>query len=705
MEVKKLTLDDRSGYKLNLLSNLNYYGNLDTKIFGKPVKKVVSSDSYEKLMCVSYNPRAKELRATVKIKNQSGYLGNHCQQGSFEYVRFYIDYENNGTWEDLGVTSFKIHDIEDHKGLCYGVKLKIKPSVTRKCNSKPVLPNVRAILSWNIEPPANTPNHNPVWGNVVEARIQIAPKPTFFPIDFDFNLINSKKLVLDTLNLTSLEMPSTNINFKELKANYKKNHNEVDDARLISMNLKELGVNYSLEDLLVYKNKLDISKINISKSLEILKKPSFNTTYEELKCVALNRKLNEVHADILVKKTSGYSGNLCSKGSNEYVSFYMDFGSGWEFMGTSSVKVHDINNMPKEGLWYNAYLPVNLTEKQKQYCQEGKAKLKGILSWNVAPTPNNPNYVATWGDWEICDVEIKPLPQNVPNLNNQPWLESIGGVDVDIIDSVTGLAKGPSGMGNGIIANYSPFDGNIFITGMLLNQIPVSKYKVMIKEPEQGFLPLNSSFNVSVTTFNTILGTINSTIVNQSPTGDYYDYLPKPSGVIQKHVNDDILALFRPTKAGLHEIYIESNTGQTSETITFMVDKDTPEVAIDITTGTGNCGKFNIGDKIKGNFSAKDERHLQRVYLSLAPHGNEALETSSINSFGDPIISLPGSKSIVIADTTSDYDKVIGNWEIDTSNLPACGYTIHVRAVDRTIVNSSYIGKYSSNVSKGFCLE
>ncbi len=703
MKVKELKLDDRSGFKFNLLSNLNYYGNLDVKTFGEPVKQLVSSVNYEELKCVSYHPKTKLLRATVHIKNQSGYLGDHCQSGSYEYVRFYIDYENNGNWVDLGVTGFKIHDIEDHKGLCYGVKLKITPEVIRRCNEDPVLPNVRAILSWNIAPPANTPNYTPVWGNVKEARIQIAPKLIFqIPPIFE-TPIAIDDIITPTVNISSLLAAKTTpiVKLDKLKAVYKK---DVDDARLVTMALKSVDTGFSLDDIIKSKNKFQLAKIDVSKILGVLKNPKFNTTYEELKCIGLNRRYDELHADIQIKKASGYSGNLCSNGSKEYVAFYMDFGSGWEFKGTSSVTVFDINQIPKEGLWYNAFLPVELTPYQKKYCKEGKAKIKGILSWNTPPQPNNPNYVATWGDWEVCDVEIKPFPKGLPGTLNQPWIESIGGVDEDIIDQVTGLASGPSGMANSIEGNYSPFDGNVFITGKIINQSPISKYKVMLKEPGGSFVPFNKNFTVKVTTFNTVLGTESEANVVQSAVAGFYDYLPKPTGNIQKEVNDDILALIKPTDPGMHELYIESETGQKSETIRFMVDKDRPEVSLDITTGMGNCGKFSIGTVIKGEFKVKNDRHLDHVKLSLAPFNPAGIiQTASLSSSDTTTSS--GSLKITINDQDSNYDFIEGDWEIDTAILPACGYTIHIHAYDRTIMNSSYVGKRSQNISRGFCLE
>jgi len=55
----------------------------------------------------------------------------------------------------------------------YDVTLQINPA--RYFCFFENLPKVRAILSWNSPPPPNDPTFTPVWGNVVEERIQIAP--------------------------------------------------------------------------------------------------------------------------------------------------------------------------------------------------------------------------------------------------------------------------------------------------------------------------------------------------------------------------------------------------------------------------------------------------------------------------------------------------------------------------------------------------
>src|SRR5688500_4329396 len=167
---------ERAQFKQLLASNPNYFGNLAGSPF-KQVKKIASNTSYEEISCVGYNPDRAELEATVHIKRPTGYGGNLCSDGTVEYVRFFLDY--GAGWEDQGVMGFNVHDIpttrdcsrDATKPLHYVATLKIKPK--RKACRFPVLPNVRAILSWQTVPTAGDPNYPPIWGNVLEQHIQI----------------------------------------------------------------------------------------------------------------------------------------------------------------------------------------------------------------------------------------------------------------------------------------------------------------------------------------------------------------------------------------------------------------------------------------------------------------------------------------------------------------------------------------------------
>ena len=69
-----------------------------------------------------------------------------------------------------------------------------------------------------------------------------------------------------------------------------------------------------------------------------------DTSFEELRCVGLYPESDLLEAVLTVKQSTGYSGRLCGNGSTEYVAFWIDFndGNGFQYMGTSTVNVHDL---------------------------------------------------------------------------------------------------------------------------------------------------------------------------------------------------------------------------------------------------------------------------------------------------------------------------------------------------------------------------
>src|SRR5271170_478617 len=163
----------RGHFKMLLLANPNYFGNVSGSGF-KPVLSIASDTEYEELGCVGFSLQLSRLEATVSIKQSSGYDGGLCTAGSQEYVRFYLSFDGGVTWQDQGAVSFTVHDTPGPKPLAYSVALPI--SAAEEFCFFENLPLVRAILSWNLEPPAATPSFVPVWGNVVNATIQIPPR-------------------------------------------------------------------------------------------------------------------------------------------------------------------------------------------------------------------------------------------------------------------------------------------------------------------------------------------------------------------------------------------------------------------------------------------------------------------------------------------------------------------------------------------------
>lgn len=301
----------RHNFNHYLIENPNYFGNVPTLASSFSAMVALKGNTrYEELSCVSFNPETNELRAVVTIKKGSGYSGSSCTDGSLEYVRFFIDYQHNGNWIDVGITHFNSHDLQFDDVLCYGVTLTLHSKHRRCCDNKPMLPRVRAVLSWNQQPPVDEPDWSPVWGNVVEANIQLAPRNSWFCLDLIPQLKASNITLPDSL-LKQLAGTKALKKEKQMKlpvvdlAMLKKNYaGKVEDARLGFKAAQGLMAKSAQPELIHHIKNLKHIGFDFKKIVKVIKKPDFNTSYEELKCVALNREMNVLHGAIHIKRNA-----------------------------------------------------------------------------------------------------------------------------------------------------------------------------------------------------------------------------------------------------------------------------------------------------------------------------------------------------------------------------------------------------------------
>src|SRR6185503_17704762 len=68
---------------------------------------------WEELGCAGYNPELSLLEGVLTIKRATGYSGGLCTDGSTEYVRFFVDYNDGAGYQDVGVATVQVHDISD----------------------------------------------------------------------------------------------------------------------------------------------------------------------------------------------------------------------------------------------------------------------------------------------------------------------------------------------------------------------------------------------------------------------------------------------------------------------------------------------------------------------------------------------------------------------------------------------------------------
>jgi hypothetical protein len=154
-------------------------GNIDiSKLIGIIVDPQ-GNETYEQIGCVGLNPKTSELAATIDVKLSSGYSGGLCTAGSYEYVAFWVDWEDGGGWHYAGTSAVNVHDISaiPKGGLGYSVSLPFAQLLSHRqpCEDGPHTARIRAVLSWATPPSTTDPYAVPFWGGHSETLILIPP--------------------------------------------------------------------------------------------------------------------------------------------------------------------------------------------------------------------------------------------------------------------------------------------------------------------------------------------------------------------------------------------------------------------------------------------------------------------------------------------------------------------------------------------------
>ncbi|MEW5804759.1 MAG: MopE-related protein [bacterium] len=166
---------------------------------------------------------------------------------------------------------------------------------------------------------------------------------------------------------------------------------------------------------------------------------SGNTNYEELMDVGLYPEKDLLAAVIAIKQQTGYYGDLCESGLNEYVTFWIDWNNDSiyapsELIGVSAINVHDIANELRCSRCNNSYLYYGVTLKipkpKKKWCiNPNLVKVRAILSAGIPHL--NPNTLPYYGNVMNRWVQINPLyfilqPIPIPEyLTIQPMITNL----------------------------------------------------------------------------------------------------------------------------------------------------------------------------------------------------------------------------------------------------------------------------------------
>lgn len=581
-QVAGLHSEERLKFKSLILANPNYFGTSPELGF-KAVKAMSYNTTYEELMCIGLQPDANRLEAVVNIRQHTGYGGDACSTGSREYVRFFV--ERSGTWVDLGDVSFTVHDMPNSSPLPLSYSVDIDLNEARKYCDEQNFVNIRGILSWTWEPTPGNASFNPPWGNVVNVRVQIAPK--WFPILslgelLADKLIELKPSLLSQVNLNqTLEVkPALPKTFAELKAFYAKKN--VPGHRFGFAEAQKLLKNPVTSSLMPAAK----SAPTVTKSVEgKLSLPSAetlslgpelgaiisalldtqgDTTYEQLECVGYNPETRTLGGVISLKQSSGYLSGLCDAGSTEFVGFWLYHNGGWESLGTAQVQVHDLTGVSAaHPVQYAVFRGVNVPE---DLCQKIIGlPLRAILSWQTPPT--DPNSPPIWGN--VLDTNVQPIIGDASVGNECVRLMRINRVGISGISNVAenvglgpmiGLADPTGDAQDCNNANDSPFGGPIYlegdftvksdayfnpVTGAVLPGAKPQRYTAQIEgiSPASPPVMLTNSFGITVFPVNPPLGSPSTQVLQQFVNQDGLSAYTYYEGIVQA-VNPRSLAVW-----------------------------------------------------------------------------------------------------------------------------------------------------------------
>jgi hypothetical protein len=693
----------RNSFRALLLQNPNYFGNIEGSKF-KAVFPLQANKTYENLGCVGYQPQTERLEAVVYVNEPSGYGGGLCGPGTVEYVRFYASWDNGGSWTDLGLGAFNVWDVpkgtEGRKRLEYAVTLR--RAFDRRICFFPQIVLIRAILSWNAVPPPNTPNHVPVWGDIHNTHVLVEPRR--FWVLKDVLEASSLQLKPEIAKIVSedaeLKVDPKALSLVELQHLYK--GKDVPLKRFAHAHLAAYQASAGLTASLMQPEApnflqtlgIDLQAIDWD---DLFNVGDGDTSYETLECIGYDPNDDSLVGVIRLHRPSGFSGGPCTDGSREYVTFWADLNANGTFetcLGTASVRVYDIQQIPRDGLEVGIHLPANLL-RERIPCIEGPRiiPIRAILSWATPIPCATPNATPVWGNRLDTLVHVQP-GRRIGGL--EPLLSSVGGIPVGDIDG-NGFAQNAIAVTTGAYFNDAPFGGRINLAGKIVNGIASTRYRPMIRLHSVGsFVPLSLEPG-GITLIVVTPGPVTTWTTIHADADGYYAYQDFSSS---HYVEGNILAVWQTgalehgkkydlridiKDPGNPLVDIESNV------VTVEIDNTAPTLTLDFTTLAGDCAHFGEGAIFSGNFSVTDP-HFGGFSFEILPPGP-----------AHGVLPSPAAGASFHLGGAIPDPGISTTFTLNTAGMDPCGYALVLHATDRTNVNSGQTSNYNKD-SVGFCL-
>jgi hypothetical protein len=656
---------------------------------------------WEQVTCAGYNPYYRRLEAVVNIKETTGFNGNLCSKGSHEYVRFFVDFKDGFGFRNMGVTNFKVANISNNPPgpqhpLSYLTYLFINDEWHRRfldCDHA-VIPTLRAVLSWNSIPSLN-PNQSPHYGNHIDANIQLARKPIIWWKD----IVELGKIK----DLAKLVEPEFEIKLKEPVAASAESIYKLNQAAEVPLHrtfYSSIGskinsdLDFSKATSVLDLTNFDDFKIDFNNFYDFFNGAGkkADVDYEELTCVGLNTITSRLGAVIHIKKPNGFNGNLCTHGSNEHVAFWADWnndGTFDQYLGTVSLNVHDIKNIPKGGLFYTVQLPMNVTDRLKECSHPNIIRVRAVLSWESLPSTINPNKLNHWGNYKDALVQLRP---SVNTSVIFPVIHYVGNANREWINPANYLYCPPfATMEN----TDRPWGGAIKFNGIIGRGGFNGVIKYIIEYKKQGasdltYQPVSTTEHFTLDDLSTPAGSYDDP---QITVDGWYTYKENLNAGFYIDNVDGLLATWYAGSLadGNYTIRLrytnEFGVIVDGDTFTITVCNKQMDVSptantvvdfgkdVDLVIDGGDCHSYTPGaPTING--------HLRAVHPYFASWALELQPTSHTH----------GVTPVPVARTCSsigDNGDANATWSLDTAPLDPCGYTVSLSAHSRVILNSN----------------
>ncbi|WP_343675262.1 hypothetical protein [Chitinophaga sp.] len=368
----------------------------------------------------------------------------------------------------------------------------------------------------------------------------------------------------------------------------------------------------------------------------------------------------------------------------------MNQGTFTKYLGTASVRVHDISNISDDGLYYNVDLPINLKGHIKSCVTPNIIRVRAVLSWSSLPSTTNPDALNTWGNRLDAVVQIRPSQA----AHVEAELTLVGSVDRDAIDPVSFLVNAATVSPNR--NNNRPYGGWVGFNGIINRNgfNGVIKYRIEYKKygaPDATYASVSTSETFAMINFNPDPNL--EYPETQNPADGWFTYSANPENGIYNEYNYlagwstggladgnytirflHTDALNNIVVADLFSVVICNQPMTISPTANTTLDFSK---SIDLVITGGDCHCY---DKTDANHIINGSLRATHPYFA---NWNFNLQPSSHTNGAAPV---PLSHYYHSVGDTGDANLP---WSLDVKLMDTCGYALSIAAQTRVILNSN----------------